>query len=59
MVLSRYNDLTELKINLKWQLKLEQTPRQLELIEEVKEKIKKLELEIDKILTHSYDSHGF
>ena len=58
MILARYNDLTELQINLKWQLKLEQTPRQLELIKEVQEKIKKLESEIERILTHNYDSHG-
>lgn len=59
MLLSRYNDLTELQINLKWQLKLEQTPRQLELTKEVQEKIKKLQEEIEKILTHSYDNHWF
>ena len=58
MILAKCNDLTELQINLKWQLKLEQTPRQLELIKEVQDKIKKLESEIEKILTHSYDSHG-
>ena len=59
MILAKCNDLTELQINLKWQLKLEQTPRQLELIKEVQDKIKKLESEIEKILTHSYDSHWF
>ena len=58
MILAKCNDLTELQINLRWQLKLEQTPRQLELIKEVQDKIKKLESEIEKILTHSYDSHG-
>lgn len=58
MLLSKVNNLTELQINLRWQLKLEKTPRQLELIKEVQEKIKKLESEIDRILTHSYDSHG-
>lgn len=58
MILAKCNDLTELQINLRWQLKLEQTPRQLELIKEVQEKIKKLESEIERILTHSYDSHG-
>ena len=58
MILAKCNDLTELQINLKWQLKLEQTPRQLELIKEVQEKIKKLESEIERILTHSYDSFG-
>lgn len=58
MLLSKYNDLTELQINLRWQLKLEKTPRQLELIKEVQEKIKKLEEEIERILTHSFDSHG-
>ncbi len=58
MLLAKCNDLTELQINLKWQLKLEQTPRQLELIKEVQEKIKKLESEIERILTHSYDSFG-
>lgn len=58
MILAKCNELNELKINLKWQLKLEQTPRQLELIKEVQDKIKKLELEIDRILTHSYDSFG-
>ncbi len=57
MILAKCNDLTELQINLKWQLKLEQTPRQLELIKEVQDKIKKLELEISLIITHSYDSH--
>ena len=59
MILAKCNDLTELQINLKWQLKLEQTPRQLELIKEVQEKIKKLQEEIDRILTHSYESHWF
>lgn len=59
MILAKCNDLTELQINLRWQLKLEQTPRQLELIKEVQDKIKKLESEIEKILTHSYDSHWF
>lgn len=58
MLLSKVNNLTELQINLRWQLKLEKTPRQLELIKEVQEKIKKLESEIDRILTHSYDSFG-
>lgn len=58
MILAKCNELNELKINLKWQLKLEQTPRQLELIKEVQDKIKKLESEIEKILTHSYDSFG-
>jgi hypothetical protein len=58
MILAKYNDLTELQINLRWQLKLEKTPRQLELIKEVQDKIKKLESEIERILTHSYDSHG-
>lgn len=58
MLLQKCNQLNELKINLRWQLKLEQYPRQLELIKEVQEKIKKLELEIDRILTHSYDSFG-
>lgn len=58
MLLAKCNDLTELQINLRWQLKLEQTPRQLELIKEVQEKIKKLESEIERILTHSFDSHG-
>lgn len=57
MILAKCNDLTELKINLKWQLKLEKTPRQLELIKEVQEKIKKLQEEIDRILEHSYSSH--
>jgi hypothetical protein len=57
MILAKYNDLTELQINLRWQLKLEKTPRQLELIKEVQEKIKKLEEEIDRILVHSYDNH--
>ena len=57
MLLQKCNQLNELKINLRWQLKLEQTPRQLELIKEVQDKIKKLESEIEKILTHSYDSH--
>ena len=58
MILAKCNELNELKINLRWQLKLEQTPRQLELIKEVQEKIKKLESEIERILTHSYDSLG-
>ncbi len=57
MLLAKINDITELKLNLKWQLKLEQSPRQLELIKEVQEKIKKLQEEINRILTHSYDSH--
>jgi len=57
MLLQKCNQLNELKINLRWQLKLEQTPRQLELTKEVQDKIKKLESEIEKILTHSYDSH--
>ena len=59
MILAKCNDLTELQINLRWQLKLEKTPRQIELIKEVQDKIKKLESEIEKILTHSYDSHWF
>ena len=59
MILAKCNDLTELQINLRWQLKLEQTPRQLELIKEVQDKIKKLKEEIEKIITHSYDSHWF
>lgn len=59
MILAKCNDLTELQINLKWQLKLEQTPRQLELIKEVQDKIKKLESEIDRILEYSYNSHWF
>ncbi len=58
MILAKCNELNELKINLRWQLKLEQYPRQLELIKEVQDKIKKLESEIERILTHSYDSHG-
>ena len=57
MLLSRYNDLTELQINLKWQLKLEQSPRQLELIKEVQDKIYKLKKEIDMILEMDYSSH--
>jgi hypothetical protein len=57
MLLSRYNDLTELQINLKWQLKLEQSPRQLELIKEVQDKIDKLKKEIDMILEMDYSSH--
>jgi hypothetical protein len=57
MLLAKYNDLTELQINLRWQLKLEKTPRQLELIKEVQERIKKLEEEIERILEHSYNSH--
>lgn len=59
MILAKCNDLTELQINLKWQLKLEQTPRQLELIKEVQDKIKNLESEIDRILEYSYNSHWF
>ena len=59
MLLAKYNNLTELQLNLKWQLKLEKTPRQLELIKEVQEKIKKLESEIERILEHSYNSHWF
>lgn len=59
MLLQKCNQLNELKINLRWQLKLEQYPRQLELIKEVQEKIKKLKEEIEKIITHSYDSHWF
>ena len=59
MLLAKYNDLTELHINLKWQLKLEQTPRQLELIKEVQEKIKKLQEEINLILEMDYNSHWF
>ena len=59
MILAKCNDLTELQINLRWQLKLEQTPRQLELIKEVQDKIKKLENEIERILEHSYNSHWF
>lgn len=57
MLLSRYNDLTELQINLKWQLKLEQSPRQLELIKEVQDKIYKLKKEIDEILRLDYSLH--
>jgi len=49
MLLSKFNDLTELQINLKWQLKLEQSPRQLELIKEVQDKIDKLKKEINLI----------
>lgn len=59
MILAKCNELNELKINLRWQLKLEKYPRQLELIKEVQDKIKKLESEIEKILTHNYDSHWF
>jgi len=59
MILAKYNDITELQINLKWQLKLEQTPRQLELIKEVQEKIKKLQEEINLILEMDYNSHWF
>lgn len=59
MLLQKCNELNELKINLRWQLKLEQYPRQLELIKEVQEKINKLESEIERILEHSYNSHWF
>lgn len=54
MLLQKCNQLNELKINLKWQLKLEKYPRQLELIKEVQEKIKKLEEEIERILNNNY-----
>lgn len=53
MILAKCNELNELKINLRWQLELEKYPRQLELIKEVQDKIKKLESEIERILTNN------
>ena len=57
MLLAKCQDRATLIIDYMGQKKLEQTPRQIEKLKELEEQIKKLEVEIDRILTHRYDSH--
>lgn len=57
MLIEKTNELTDLHWDLSQQLQREMTDAQIRRIEKIKARIKELEQQIDRILTHSYDSH--